>query len=155
MGVERLAGGAGISRTSFCFYFRDEREVLELLTATAADELCAAADIWWSGTGVSHEALRTPIEDVSALFVQHGPLLRAIVEVGTYEREVADARAAPGTQRGSSTRWCSPVIALNSPVCSTRATSASISSSLMPGRVRRRRSASMRRSLRISSTVTR
>ncbi|CAB4921235.1 unannotated protein [freshwater metagenome] len=90
MGVERLAGRAGISRTSFYFYFRDKREVLELLTAVVADELYAAADIWWSGTGVSHDALRTSIEDVSALFVQHGPLLRAIVEVGTYEREVAE-----------------------------------------------------------------
>jgi AcrR family transcriptional regulator len=90
MGVERLAGRAGISRTSFYFYFRDRREVLELLTASVADELYAAADIWWSGTGISHDALRTSIEDVSALFVQHGPLLRAIVEVGTYERDVAE-----------------------------------------------------------------
>ncbi|MEV4418412.1 TetR/AcrR family transcriptional regulator [Patulibacter sp. NPDC049589] len=90
MGVERIAGRAGISRTSFYFYFRDKREVLERLTVTVADELYAAADIWWSGTGISHEALLRSIRDVSALFVQHGPLLRAIVEVGTYERDVAE-----------------------------------------------------------------
>jgi AcrR family transcriptional regulator len=90
MGVERIAGRAGISRTSFYFYFRDKREVLERLTVTVADELYAAAEIWWSGTGISQAALRRSIEDVSALFVEHGPLLRAIVEVGTYERDVAE-----------------------------------------------------------------
>ncbi|WP_026911449.1 TetR/AcrR family transcriptional regulator [Patulibacter minatonensis] len=90
LGVERIAGRAGISRTSFYFYFRDKREVLERLTATVADELYGAAELWWSGTGISHEALRTSIRDVSALFVEHGPLLRAMVEVGTYERDVAD-----------------------------------------------------------------
>jgi TetR/AcrR family transcriptional regulator, ethionamide resistance regulator len=90
LGVERIAGRAGISRTSFYFYFRDKREVLERLTASVADELYDAAEIWWSGTGISHEALRTSISDVSALFVEHGPLLRAIVEVGTYERDVAE-----------------------------------------------------------------
>ena len=90
MGVERIAGRAGISRTSFYFYFRDKREVLERLTATVADQLYAAAELWWSGTGIGREALRRSIEEVSALFVEHGPLLRAIVEVGTYERDVAE-----------------------------------------------------------------
>jgi AcrR family transcriptional regulator len=90
MGVERIAGRAGISRTSFYFYFRDKREVLERLTVTVADELYAAAEIWWSAPGMSRDALRTSIHDVSALFVEHGPLLRAIVEVGTYERDVAE-----------------------------------------------------------------
>lgn len=90
LGVERLAGRAGISRTSFYFYFRDKREVLERLTVTIADELYSAAEVWWSGPGISAAALRTSIEDVSALFVAHGPLLRAIVEVGTYERDVAE-----------------------------------------------------------------
>lgn len=90
LNVERIAGRAGISRTSFYFYFRDKREVLERLTVTVADELYAAADIWWSGTGIQPDALRTSIENISTLFVQHGPLLRAIVEVGTYERDVAD-----------------------------------------------------------------
>lgn len=246
LGVERLAGRAGISRTSFSFYFRDKREVLERLTVTVAGELYAAAEIWWSGPGISAAALRTSIEDVSARFVQHGPLLRAIVEVGTYEREVAEhwrsligrfvdateerilleqaaspssrassgrgtssscrtrrstrpsssrrcrscgsarsavawtrrspraperpGRGRAGADRGSAPRAparvldappgqptgrCSPVIAENSPVSITRATSASISSSVIPGRALRRRRASSRRSFRISSTVTR
>lgn len=90
LNVERLAGRAGISRTSFYFYFRDKREVLERLTVTVADQLYAAADVWWSATGVRQDVLRTAIENISNLFTQHGPLLRAIVEVGTYEREVAE-----------------------------------------------------------------
>jgi AcrR family transcriptional regulator len=90
LGVERIAGRAGISRTSFYFYFRDKREVLERLTVTVADELYDAAEVWWSGTGIGHEALRRSITDVSALFVEHGPLLRAIVEVSTYEHDVAE-----------------------------------------------------------------
>lgn len=46
-GVEKIAGRAGISRTSCYFSFRDKREVLERLTVTVADELVEAISSMW------------------------------------------------------------------------------------------------------------
>jgi AcrR family transcriptional regulator len=89
LGVERLAGRAGISRTSFYFYFRDKREVLELLTAELAAKVYAASELWWSGGGIGHEALRRSIQELSELFVAHGPLMRATIELSSTDREVA------------------------------------------------------------------
>lgn len=90
LNVERLAGRAGISRTAFYFYFRDKREVLERLTSTVAEQLYIAADAWFSGQGVRSDVLRSAIAEIAEIFLQHGSLLRAIVEVSTYERDVSD-----------------------------------------------------------------
>ena len=85
LNVERIATRAGISRTAFYFYFRDKRDLLLRLTEDANRSLMAAADTWWSGSG----GIRTALEGVAALYREHGALLRAVVEVSTYDEEVA------------------------------------------------------------------
>ena len=85
LGIERIATRAGISRTAFYFYFRDKRELLVRLTEEVNAELMAAADTWWSGTA----DLRTALHAIADLYREHGALLRAVVEVSTYDEEVA------------------------------------------------------------------
>src|SRR3954471_21576519 len=90
LNVERIAKAAGISRTAFYFYFRDKRDLLMRLAGDVTELLYAQADIWFSGEGDDpereiHEAL-TRIAD---LYRQHGVLIRAIVEVSTYEEDIA------------------------------------------------------------------
>jgi TetR/AcrR family transcriptional regulator, ethionamide resistance regulator len=85
LNIERIATRAGISRTAFYFYFRDKRELLVRLTGEVNAELMAAADTWWSGDAELREAL----ERIAAIYRQHGALLRAVVEVSTYDEEVA------------------------------------------------------------------
>src|SRR6476661_7967427 len=90
LNVERIATAAGISRTAFYFYFRDKRDLLMRLAGDVTELLYAQADIWFSGEGDDpereiHEAL-TRIAD---LYRQHGVLIRAIVEVSTYEEDIA------------------------------------------------------------------
>jgi TetR/AcrR family transcriptional regulator, ethionamide resistance regulator len=85
LGIERIATRAGISRTAFYFYFRDKRELLVRLTEEVNAQLLAAADTWWSGEG----DLRTALHAIAALYREHGALLRAVVEVATYDEEVA------------------------------------------------------------------
>ena len=89
LGVERIAGGAGISRTAFYFYFRDKRELLMRLTEDVAEQLYAEADRWYSGDGDPEEEMREALHKIGALYEQHSPLLRVIVEVSTYDDEVA------------------------------------------------------------------
>jgi AcrR family transcriptional regulator len=87
--VEQIARGAGISRTAFYFYFRDKRDLLEQLTEEVNAELYAEAGIWWSGTGDPGAELREALSRIAAVYGEHGVLLRAVVEVATYDHEVA------------------------------------------------------------------
>jgi TetR/AcrR family transcriptional regulator, ethionamide resistance regulator len=87
--VERIARGAGISRTAFYFYFRDKRDLLEQLTEEVNAELYAQAGIWWSGSGDPGAELREALSRIAAVYGEHGVLLRAIVEVSTYDEDVA------------------------------------------------------------------
>ena len=87
--IEHIARRAGISRTAFYFYFRDKRELLMRLTEDVNDLLYAQADIWWSGGGDPAAEMRRALTNIAALYDQHGVLLRAIVEVSTYDDDVA------------------------------------------------------------------
>jgi TetR/AcrR family transcriptional regulator, ethionamide resistance regulator len=86
LGVERIANAAGISRTAFYFYFKDKRELLMRLTEDVTDLLYAAAEGWFTGTD---DDLEQALREIGDLYRAHGPLLKAIVEVSTYDEEVA------------------------------------------------------------------
>jgi AcrR family transcriptional regulator len=85
LNVERIATEAGISRTAFYFYFRDKRELLMRLTEDVSGLLYAEAEGWWSGD----TELRTALERIVALYREHAPLLRAVVETAAYDEPVA------------------------------------------------------------------
>jgi AcrR family transcriptional regulator len=92
LNIERIATRAGISRTAFYFYFRDKRDLLTRLTADVAELLYQQAEIWFSGEGDDPEAeIREALTNIAALYAEHGVLLQAIVEVSTYDDEVAQA----------------------------------------------------------------
>jgi AcrR family transcriptional regulator len=89
LNIERIATGAGISRTAFYFYFRDKRELLMRLTEHVADVLYTEADSFFTHEGDRTEEIRAALASIVALYHEHGPLLRAIVEVSTYDEEIA------------------------------------------------------------------
>ena len=89
LGVERIATTAGISRTAFYFYFADKRELLMRLTEDVSELLYLEAERWYSGDGEPEEEVREALVNVVALYEEHEALLRVIVEVSTYDEEVA------------------------------------------------------------------
>jgi AcrR family transcriptional regulator len=90
LNVERIATAAGISRTAFYFYFRDKRDLLMRLAGDVTELLYAQADIWFSGEGDDPEReIREALTRISELYRVHGVLIRAIVEVSTYEEDIA------------------------------------------------------------------
>src|SRR5882762_7490630 len=89
LSIERIATRAGISRTAFYFYFRDRRELLMRLTEDVSELLYQQADIWFSGAGDPEPEIREALTNIAAVYSAHGVLLRAIVEVSTYDEEVA------------------------------------------------------------------
>jgi AcrR family transcriptional regulator len=88
--VGRIAQRAGISRTAFYFYFADKRELLKRVADEVIELLYEQADRWWSGTGDAPADLETVLRDAAALYREHAPVLRAIVEVSGYDAEVGD-----------------------------------------------------------------
>ena len=90
LNVERIATAAGISRTAFYFYFRDKRDLLMRLAGDVTELLYAQADIWFSGEGDDPEQeIREALTRIAELYREHGVLIRAIVEVSTYEEDIA------------------------------------------------------------------
>ena len=89
LNIERIANRAGISRTAFYFYFRDKRELLTRLTQDVAELLYVEADRWYSGDADPATEMREAFANISALYEEHAALLRAIVEVSTYDEEFA------------------------------------------------------------------
>lgn len=89
LNVERIATAAGISRTAFYFYFRDKRDLLMRLAGDVTELLYAQADIWFSGGGDPEQEIRHALTRISELYGEHGVLIRAIVEVSTYEEDIA------------------------------------------------------------------
>jgi TetR/AcrR family transcriptional regulator, ethionamide resistance regulator len=89
LNVERIAKAAGISRTAFYFYFRDKRDLLMRLAGDVTELLYAQADIWFSGDGDPEQEIREALTRIAELYREHGVLIRAIVEVSTYEEDIA------------------------------------------------------------------
>jgi len=90
LNIEKIATRAGISRTAFYFYFSDKRELLMRLTEELTDALFAAADVWFSGPeDQTVEEMKVALHGIAALYEEHGTLLKAIVEVSTYDDEFA------------------------------------------------------------------
>jgi AcrR family transcriptional regulator len=89
LNIEKIATRAGISRTAFYFYFQDKRELLIRLTQDVTELLYVEADRWYSGEGDPTQEMREAFGNIAALYNEHAALLRAIVEVSTYDEEVA------------------------------------------------------------------
>jgi AcrR family transcriptional regulator len=88
LNIERVATRAGLSRTAFYFYFRDKRDLLMRVTEGVTDLLFAEADRWWSGDGDGREEMTSALANVAALYEEHIPLLRAVVEAAAVDEEV-------------------------------------------------------------------
>ena len=60
------------------------------LTEDLTDAFFAAADVWFSDEGENAiDEMRAGLDGIGALYDEHGTLLRAIVEVATYDEEIA------------------------------------------------------------------
>ncbi len=88
--IEKIATSAGISRTAFYFYFKDKRELLMRLAEDITGELYSQADDWFTGNeGEPEDQVSGALAAIATLYFDHGSLLRAIVEVSTYDEEIA------------------------------------------------------------------
>jgi AcrR family transcriptional regulator len=74
--IDELAGGAGISRSSFYFYFDSKAAVLAALLEGLSAEVAVENSPWLDGTGPDEPALRAALEHSVELWRTSGGLLR-------------------------------------------------------------------------------
>ncbi|HSP37168.1 MAG TPA: TetR/AcrR family transcriptional regulator [Frankiaceae bacterium] len=91
--IDELAAGAGISRSSFYFYFDGKSAVLAALLEDLASELAAENSPWLDGTGPDEPALRAAISHSVELWRTSGGLLRQALSSGAPEDPLTVWRA--------------------------------------------------------------
>lgn len=89
--IDEVAKAAGLSRSAFYFYYRDKRDLLEESIAVVAEQLYAEADRWWQGEGDGIELIKQGIAGVAQIWADNAHLMRAVLEVATYDDEVGAA----------------------------------------------------------------
>lgn len=89
LSVGRIAAEAGVSRTSFYFYFRSKEVALQALVERTLASIWENAGGFLFGDEGHLEALRRGIDGVVDAWDQHGPLLTAVVDASSYDAEIA------------------------------------------------------------------
>ena len=77
IGIEELARGAGISRSSFYFYFESRQAMLLALLARASDNLIEQVECWLEPDSDKRESVRQSIELAVKMWDEHGAVLMA------------------------------------------------------------------------------
>lgn len=90
MTVETIAKGAGISRASLYFYFGSKQDVLTALVARTVAALGRDADTAAVDAGSAPaETARTAVLFTGRMWLEHGPVMRAAVELSPTVPEIA------------------------------------------------------------------
>lgn len=77
IGIEELARGAGISRSSFYFYFESRQAMLLALLARASDNLINQVECWLEPQADTRNTVRQSIELAVKMWDEHGAVLLA------------------------------------------------------------------------------
>jgi TetR/AcrR family transcriptional regulator, ethionamide resistance regulator len=88
--IEQIAREAGQSRTSFYFLFEDKRDLLEAAAGELTDFVAGAAERWLADPDAGRDELEDALLTLVHGFIEHAPLLRAVVETSTYDPAVAN-----------------------------------------------------------------
>jgi TetR/AcrR family transcriptional regulator, ethionamide resistance regulator len=86
--VDELMSRTGLSRASFYVYFRDRHHLIMRLTDRIGGELFEMSERWLRGSGDPIEDARAAVEGVTAVYAEHGPVLRAIAEAASHDPDV-------------------------------------------------------------------
>jgi AcrR family transcriptional regulator len=88
--IDELAAAAGLSRSSFYFYFGSKHAVLAALVESIADDLAAGHNAWLDGTGCDEDAIREATSRLAALWRTHGALIEQARAAGNEYRPVVE-----------------------------------------------------------------
>ena len=97
LSIDELAQGAGISRSTFYFYFDSREAVLRTLSARVADLVFEACNSWLRrGDESPDEAIHRAIDGYLGLWKEHGSVLRAVANSCAGDTELSAFWAEAG-----------------------------------------------------------
>lgn len=86
--VEEVMAPTGMAKSSFWVYFRDRHDLVAQVVARLGLALGDMTDRWLLGNGEAEADARAAIEGVVGVFVEHGPVLRAIADAGASDERL-------------------------------------------------------------------
>jgi AcrR family transcriptional regulator len=89
--VDEVMRRTGLSRPSFYVYFRDRHHLVLRVVEHLGAELFTMSDRWLRGTGDGPQLAREALEGIVAVFVEHGPVMRALADAATDDPGVEQA----------------------------------------------------------------
>ena len=89
--VDEVMRRTDLSRPSFYVYFRDRHQLVLKVVEHLGTELFTMGDRWLRGTGRGPELAREALDGIVAVYVEHGPVLRALADAASDDPEVEKA----------------------------------------------------------------
>lgn len=94
MTVDEVMRRTDLSRPSFYVYFRDRHHLVLRVVEHLGSELFTMSERWYEGKGDGAELAREAIEGIVTVFVEHGPVLRALADAAADDPDVETAYSA-------------------------------------------------------------
>lgn len=89
--VAEVMDSTGLRRSSFYHYFRDRHDLVVRLLDRLAADLEPLNEVWFGADTDPVASLRAGYERVGRFWAEHAPLLRAIADAATHDRDVERA----------------------------------------------------------------
>ena len=83
-----------LSRPSFYVYFTDRHQLVLRVVEHLGSELFTMSDRWLSGSGEGSDLARQALDGIVAVYVEHGPVMRALADAAADDPGVEQAYAA-------------------------------------------------------------
>jgi TetR/AcrR family transcriptional regulator, ethionamide resistance regulator len=92
--VDEVMRRTDLSRPSFYVYFTDRHQLVLRVVEHLGSELFTMSDRWLSGSGEGADLARQALDGIVAVYVEHGPVMRALADAAADDPGVEAAYAA-------------------------------------------------------------
>jgi TetR/AcrR family transcriptional regulator, ethionamide resistance regulator len=89
--VDEVMRRTELSRPSFYVYFTDRHQLVLKVVEHLGSELFTMSDRWLRGTGEGPALAREALDGIVAVYVEHGPVMRALADAAADDRGVEQA----------------------------------------------------------------
>jgi TetR/AcrR family transcriptional regulator, ethionamide resistance regulator len=92
--VDEVMKRTDLSRPSFYVYFTDRHQLVLRVVEHLGSELFTMSDRWLGGNGEGPELARQALDGIVNVYVEHGPVMRALADAAADDRAVEQAYGA-------------------------------------------------------------
>jgi AcrR family transcriptional regulator len=92
--VDEVMRRTSLSRPSFYVYFTDRHQLVLKVVEHLGSELFTMSDRWLRGTGEGPDKAHDALDGIVAVYVEHGPVMRALADAAADDRGVEQAYTA-------------------------------------------------------------